>query len=394
MVIGGIAWFLFAAYVWFTKTNITYELRPDGQIEEVEKETIATSTASKKTENVITVTDLPPFSNIEQEFVDLESPKDIAILPDTGWLIIDNNKLKFVDQSKNIIIVENLPKFTVYGEGGLLGLTVDDKFKTNQTIYLVYTYRNTSGFVFNRLSSFKFNLKNLTSPLDSASSTESLPLPQVSLGEEKSLLESIPAGTTNNGGFITVGPDGLLWLLTGDAGRAVYSQNPESSAGKVLRIAKDGSIPTDNPWSGLPLYALGFRDPKGLVWFDKEMYLVDAGGTGFDEINKIVAKGNFGFPVISDCFSDDPTFINPLVCSGKNAWKAVGLGLGKTGDSSLLVGSMAGKNILQMTKTSSSTFSGVKAVAGGYTSLRRLKSEGDLLYIILGSKIVAVNLNK
>lgn len=127
------------------------------------------------------------------------------------------------------------------GEGGLLGLAVDDQ----QRLYVYSTAADG-----NRIQRFA-----LTGNPDA-----------VELGEAETLLEGIPSASYHDGGRLAFGPDGMLYATTGDAGRRDAAQDRSSLAGKILRMTPDGQVPADNPFPGSFTYSYGHRNPQGLAW--------------------------------------------------------------------------------------------------------------------------------
>src|SRR5690606_29299400 len=84
------------------------------------------------------------------------------------------------------------------------------------------------------------------------------------LGESEVVLSGIPRAGNHNGGRIKLGPDGHLYVTTGDAGNPSLSQDPASLGGKILRITLDGDVPSDNPFAGSLVWSLGHRNPQGI----------------------------------------------------------------------------------------------------------------------------------
>ena len=198
-------------------------------------------------------------------------------------------------------------------EGGLLGLTLDPHFEQNGHLYVMYTYQDQAG-IHNRIS--RLTLQGLKA------------------GSEKVLLEGIPAGPIHDGGRLKFGPDGKLYATTGDTTHGDLAQRLDSLAGKILRLNADGSIPSDNPFRGSPIYSYGHRNPQGLAWqpgtgalFETE-HGPSAGVEGdtccHDEINRILPGGNYGWPIVFT-IAHDPRFIDPVLESGTDTWAPSGV---------------------------------------------------------------------
>jgi aldose sugar dehydrogenase len=133
------------------------------------------------------------------------------------------------------------------------------------------------------------------------------------LGRPTPILTGIPSASFHNGGLVTIGPDGKLWIGTGEGGVPSRAQDRNSLGGKILRINLDGSIPSDNPFPGSPVYSLGHRNVQGLA-FDsvKQPWATEFGQDTWDELNRIVPGGNYGWPIVEGQ-SDRKGFISPLV---------------------------------------------------------------------------------
>ncbi|MFJ7725944.1 PQQ-dependent sugar dehydrogenase [Neobacillus sp. NPDC097160] len=164
-------------------------------------------------------------------------------------------------------------------EAGLLGFVLDPGFSGNQQAFAYYTYGDdSSGGQFNRVVVLRYSGGVWT--------------------EERILLDRIPSAAYHHGGRLKIGPDGKLYITTGDATTPSVAQKPSSLNGKILRMNLDGTIPADNPFPNSYVYSYGHRNPQGLVWIGSTLYASEHGQSAHDEINRIVAGGNFGWPVI------------------------------------------------------------------------------------------------
>ena len=193
-------------------------------------------------------------------------------------------------------------------EGGLLGVAVDPNYTETNYVYLYYTY--------DELLSTKNKLVRYQ-------------LTDGVLTEDKVLLEGIPGGPFHDGGRIQFGPDGKLYITTGDAGNPDLSQDANSLGGKILRINSDGTIPKDNPWEDSPIYSIGHRNPQGIDWDENgNLVATEHGpsgerGRGHDEVNVIAPGTNYGWPeIIGDETAED--LQNPILHTGDDTWAPSG----------------------------------------------------------------------
>lgn len=134
----------------------------------------------------------------------------------------------------------------------------------------------------------------------------------LSLGEPTTVIDGIPAAGNHNGGRIAFGPDGMLYITTGDAGDRDSAQDLEALSGKILRLTPEGEIPDDNPFDDSPVFSYGHRNPQGIAW-DAEgtMYASEFGQDTWDELNVIEAGGNYGWPEVEG-IADDDDYIDPV----------------------------------------------------------------------------------
>ncbi|MCF3650508.1 PQQ-dependent sugar dehydrogenase [Synoicihabitans lomoniglobus] len=125
------------------------------------------------------------------------------------------------------------------------------------------------------------------------------------LGAPEVVFDHIPGQTYHNGSRMAFGPDGKLYLTTGDSGRG-GTQDPTKLNGKVLRLNPDGSVPADNPIPDNPTWSMGHRNAQGLVFApDGQLYASEHGPNNDDELNRIVALHNYGWPDVAGFIDGD-----------------------------------------------------------------------------------------
>lgn len=241
--------------------------------------------------------ELPPATADPQDVVtDLITPWGPAFLPGGSALVTLRDPAEVVlltaegPRTLGGDGAEDLATTTQSGgEGGLLGVAVSPDVAED---HLVYLYRTTAE-----------GNEVVRARLDAAAGT---------LGELQTVLDGIPAAGNHNGGRIAFGPDGHLYVGTGDAGQEGAAQDPGSLAGKILRITADGEPAPGNPTAGSPVWSLGHRNVQGLAWDDEGLLLAsEFGQNTFDELNSIVPGGNYGWPEVEGA-ADVDGFINPI----------------------------------------------------------------------------------
>ena len=244
----------------------------------------------------------PADAGVEVETVatGLEAPWELAFAPDGRIFVTERAGRVRVLTPDGVLEEEPLAQIegvAAEGEGGLLGLALDPDFERNGHVYLYHTYRDESGLR-NRLVRY----------------TES----GGRLADETVLLDGIPGEIIHDGGRIAFGPDGKLYVTTGDAARPELAQDPGSLAGKILRLNGDGSVPADNPFPGSPVYSYGHRNPQGLAWNPRtgHLYATEHGASGNDELNLIEAGANYGWPEVEG--SEHGEFTAPVAVYGSS----------------------------------------------------------------------------
>ncbi len=217
----------------------------------------------------------------------LEAPWSIAFAGDAALISErDSGRILELTPAGDLREVTTVPGVVHGGEGGLLGLAVaDDR---------LYVY--STGADGNRVQ--RYALTGEPGALE--------------LGEPETILSGIPAGRIHDGGRIAFGPDGMLYVATGDAGEREDAQDTGSLAGKILRVTPDGGVPPDNPFPGSLVYSYGHRNVQGLAWAsDGTMFATEFGEDTWDELNIITAGGNYGWPLVEG-IGEEEGLIDPV----------------------------------------------------------------------------------
>jgi glucose/arabinose dehydrogenase len=242
------------------------------------------------------------------------STKDVEIIAqdlDTPWAIdfLPNGDILVTERMGNVRLIQNgvlqiepiakIGGAREIGEGGLLGIAIDPEFENNNYIYLYYTYQEQSGNTLNRVVRMEYKDNKLVN--------------------EEIVADAIPGASNHNGGRIKFGPDGNLYIGTGDAQDPSKAQDASSWAGKILRVANGNT----------QVYSLGHRNVQGLAW-DKngQMFASEHGRSGIqsglDELNLIVPGANYGWPQSQGNKVASGT-VGPIKHSGNDTWAPSGM---------------------------------------------------------------------
>jgi len=232
---------------------------------------------------------------VETVASNLEVPWAIAFAPD--------GRIFFTERAGRVRVIENgemrseppelvatIRDVEPTGESGLMDLTLHPQFASNHFLYLAYAYRG-DGQQRVRVVRFRETAGGLVEP--------------------RVIIENIPAARFHAGTRARFGPDGKLYVTTGDATEGRLAQRLDSLAGKTLRLNDDGSIPPDNPFVGQPntraeIWSYGHRNAQGLAWQPgaDAQFQTEHGPSGFDgpgggdEVNIVERGQNYGWPVI------------------------------------------------------------------------------------------------
>ena len=218
--------------------------------------------------------------------IGLSTPWDLAWGPDAMiWVSERGGTISRVDPKTGNRSVAGKLAVRESGESGLMGIAFDPDFANAPFVYAMHSY-DADGSIGNRLVRMRWDGR--------------------ALGEPSVLLDGIAGAGIHNGSRIAVGPDKLLYISTGDAGRSEHAQNRGSLNGKILRLTLEGHAAPGNPF-GDRIWSYGHRNPQGLVFHPATgvLYETEHGPSDNDEINVISRGANYGWPDVHGTCDDD-----------------------------------------------------------------------------------------
>lgn len=243
----------------------------------------------------------PAEYDVETWLENLDIPWELVFLSENKALVTERKGQIRLIKNGNL---EESPYFVVeevghIGEGGLMGLAKHPQYPQQKYLYVMYTYSENNE-IFNRVARYR-DLDN-------------------TMEFDRFIIDKIPGSRVHNGGRIAFGPDGMLYVCTGDTWQAEIAQDINNLGGKILRLTPEGDIPVDNPFNDSPVYSLGHRNPQGLAWHPETetLFSSEHGPSGEfglrdkDIINIIEKGGNYGWPLVLGDANIEP-YIDPVI---------------------------------------------------------------------------------
>ncbi len=227
-------------------------------------------------------------------------PWSVAFLPDGRMLVTERpGRLRMIEGDKLLPeVITGVPQVLSGGHSGLLDVLVDQDFPKTHRLFLSY----------------------MEGPVEAATiRVVRARLDGMSLLDKQVIFASRPAlsGADQIGGRLAYGPDGLIYLTIGERFQKERAQDLLDDGGKIVRFRDDGTIPDDNPFVGrsdaLPeIYSYGHRNPQGLIGNvgDGQIWSIEQGPRGGDELNLITGGANYGWPLVTYGINYDGTIIS------------------------------------------------------------------------------------
>ena len=219
----------------------------------------------------------------------LDHPWALAFLPDGRMLVTERpGRLRIVSADGTVSpAVAGTPTVYAQGQGGLLDVALDPDFESNGLVYLSYAKPGPEGSAATALGRAVMQGDSLTG------------------WEDLFVQEPFVTGPNHFGSRIAFGPDGHLFLSTGERFKFDPAQDLETHLGKVIRLNRDGSIPDDNPFVGRDgqdaIWSYGHRNVQSLAVDPAtgQLWEAEYGPLGGDELNRVEPGVNYGWPLVS-----------------------------------------------------------------------------------------------
>ncbi|MCH7716784.1 MAG: PQQ-dependent sugar dehydrogenase [Gemmatimonadetes bacterium] len=262
------------------------------------------TTVSNRGSRAPDITDTPAARlTVETVASGLDTPWDLAWGPDgVIWVTERPGTISRVDPSTGQVTRVGRIDVVEVSESGLMGIAFHPDFANQPYVYVAHSYGSRRN-IRNRLVRMRFDGARLGAP-------------QV-------LVDNIPGNRNHNGSRLAIGADRLLYMTTGDAGRAARAQDRGDVAGKILRVTLEGRPAPENPFGTL-VYSYGHRNPQGIVFHPVTgaLYIAEHGPRDNDEVNRVKKGGNYGWPAVHG-FCDGDTRGEEAFCRSNDVVEPV-----------------------------------------------------------------------
>lgn len=229
----------------------------------------------------------PVEIKVEEVARGLEVPWSIVFTSSDRMLVTERpGRIRVIE--KRILREQPLHTFDEVvsnAEEGLMSLALHPRYASNRLVYASLAYPSERG-IWVKIVRFRDDGE--------------------SVADMTTIVDGIPAAQYHAGSRLAFGPDGKLYITTGDATDKNIAQELDSLGGKILRVNDDGSVPDDNPFPNSSVWSYGHRNPQGISWNSKgSLYETEHGPSTFDgppggdEVNRIEKGGNYGWPLVS-----------------------------------------------------------------------------------------------
>jgi len=287
----------------------------------------------------------------------LGTPWGLTFLPDGSALVSERDSGRLVrvapDGANTEVAV--VPGVDAGGEGGLLGIALRPATGDPTAERELYAYLTAGGD--NRVVRMAF------SPVTNG------------IGQPQPVVTGIAKASIHNGGRITFGPDGFLYIATGDASATGRSQDPASLNGKILRVTPDGQPAPGNPTAGSPVWSLGHRNVQGLAFDSRgQLWASEFGQNTLDELNRIQAGGNYGWPTVEGPGGAARGFIDPVASWATSEASPSGIAIA---GNSVWMAALRGQRLWQIPIPGGVVGEPVEHLAGQYGRLRHVELAPD-----------------
>ncbi len=285
----------------------------------------------------------------------LEVPWGVAFLPNGDAIVTERDSarvLRIDADSHEVAELGRVPEAAPRVEAGLLGVAVSPSYDEDSLIYLYLTTATDNRVV-------------------------KVPIERGALGSPEVILDGIPNGAIHDGGQLEFGPDGHLYVSTGETGEPELAQDPDSLGGKILRITTDGDPAPGNPDPDSPVWSLGHRNVQGLAFDDDgRLWASEFGEQTWDELNLIEPGANYGWPMVEGRSGTDGTgnLVDPVAVWRTDEASPSGLAWH---DGSLWLAALRGERLWQVPTDGASISDPVDWFVGDYGRMRGVVSAPD-----------------